>query len=148
MEEEEINELGARLLDVLAEVPDPRRRRGVRLPLPAILTLAVCAMLGEARSLCAMAQWGRGHPELTQTLVSDREKTPCVATLHYLFPRLKVDAFEGALSQWAEKALGEGDQAIALDGKVLRGIHGEEIPGVRLVTAYAHESGLALAQGG
>ena len=55
MEEEGTNELAARLLDVLAEVPDPRRR-GVRLPLPAILTLAVCTMLGGARSLCAMAQ--------------------------------------------------------------------------------------------
>ncbi len=145
MEEEGINELGARLLDVLAEAPDPRRRRGVRLPLPAILTLAVCAMLGEARSLYAMAQWGRGHPELTQTLGFDREKTPCVATLHYLFPRLDVDVLERAVSRWAKMALREGDQTIALDGKALRGIHGEEIPGVRLVAAYAHESGLVLA---
>ena len=56
MEEEGTDELGARLLEVLAEVPGPRRRRGVRLPLPAILTLAVCDMLGGARSLCAMAQ--------------------------------------------------------------------------------------------
>ena len=56
MEEEGTNELAARLLDVLAEVPDPRRRRGVRLPLPAILTLAVCTILGGARSLYAMAQ--------------------------------------------------------------------------------------------
>ncbi len=147
MEEEGTNELGPWLLDVLAEVPDPRRR-GVRLPLPAILTLAVCAMLGGARSLYAMAQWGREHPELTQTLGFDREKTPCVATPHYLFRRLDVDAFEVALSQGVKKAMREGDQAIALDGRVLRGIHGEEIPGVRLVAAYAHESGLALAQKG
>ena len=140
--------MAARLLDVLAEVPDPRRRRGVRLPLPAILTLAVCDMLGGARSLYAMAQWEREHPELTQTLGFDREKTPCVATPHYLFRRLDVDASEGALSRWAKKALGEGDQAIALDGKALRGIHGEEIPAVRLVAAYAHEGGLALAQKG
>ena len=148
MEEEGTNELAARLLDVLAEVPDPRRRRGVRLPLPAILTPAVCAMLGGARSLYAMAKLGREHPELTQTLGFDREKTPCVATLHPLFRRLDVDAFEGALSRWAKKALGEGDQAIALDGKALRGIHGEEIPGVRLVAAYGHEGGLVLAQKG
>ena len=148
MEEEGTNELAARLLDVLAEVPDPRRRRGVRLPLPAILTLAVCTILGGARSLCAMAQWGRDHPELTQTLGFDREKTPCVATPHYLFRRLDVDAFEGALSRWAKKALREGYQANALDGQALRGIHGEEIPGVRLVAACAHESDLALAQKG
>ena len=101
MEEEGANELGALLLEVLAEVPDPRRRRGVRLPLPAILTLAVCDMLGGAHSLYAMAHWGREHLKLTQTLGFDREKTPCVATLHYLSRSLDVDAFEGALSRWA-----------------------------------------------
>jgi len=31
-------------------------------------------------------------------------------------------------------------------GKTLRGIHGEEIPGVHLVSAYAHQAGAVLAQ--
>jgi predicted nucleotidyltransferase len=122
-------------------------------------------MLGGARSLYAMAQWGREHPELAQILGFDQEKTPCVATLHYLFRKLDVDAFENALSRWANEALREEDQAIAIDGKAMRGIHGEdqaiaidgkamrgihgeELPGVRLVAAYAHESGLVLAQKG
>ena len=39
-------------------------------------------------------------------------------------------------------------RAIALDGKALRGIHGEELPGVRLVAAYEVETGLVLAQQG
>ena len=95
-----------------------------------------------------MAQWGREHPELAQILGFDREKTPCVATLHYLFRKLDVDAFENALSRWANEALREEYQAIAIDGKAMRGIHGEELPGVRLVAAYAHESGLVLAQKG
>ena len=37
---------------------------------------------------------------------------------------------------------------IAIDGKALRGIHGRELPGVRLVAAYAGESGLVLGQKG
>lgn len=39
-------------------------------------------------------------------------------------------------------------QGIAIDGKALRGIHGEEMPGVRLVAAYAQEAGLVLGQKG
>ena len=148
MLEEGKGDWGVRLVEFLSQVPDPRRRRGIRHPLPAILTPAVCAMLGGARSLYAMAQWGREHPELAQILGFDREKTPCVATLHYLFRKLDVDAFENALSRWANEALREEDQAIAIDGKAMRGIHGEELPGVRLVAAYAHESGLVLAQKG
>ena len=37
---------------------------------------------------------------------------------------------------------------ISIDGKGLRGIHGEEIPGVRLVAAFGPEAGLVLGQSG
>ena len=54
-----------------------------------------------------------------------------LATLHQLFRRLDVDAFEAALSEWAQGELGGSDEAIAIDGKGLRGIHDELLPGVR-----------------
>ena len=47
------------LLDVLAEIPDPRSRHGRRHPLTAILGLAVLAMLSGAKSYQAIAQFGR-----------------------------------------------------------------------------------------
>src|SRR6267378_1161810 len=43
------------LLDVLAQVPDPRSRHGRRHPLTAILGLAVLAMLSGAKSYQAIA---------------------------------------------------------------------------------------------
>ena len=148
MREESVGEWGPRLLEALSGLEDPRKPRGVRHPLPAILALAVCAMLGGARSLYAIAQWGREHPEFAQSLGFSRARTPCVATLHHLFRRLDVAAFEAALGRWAQESLGEGEATIAIDGKALRGIHGEELPGVRLVAAYARESGLVIAQKG
>jgi hypothetical protein len=36
--------------------------------------------------------------------------------------------------------------ALAVDGKTLRGIHGERVPGVHLVGAHAHRAGAILAQ--
>lgn len=38
------------------------------------------------------------------------------------------------------------DDALAIDGKGLRGIHGEEIPGGRLVAAFAHQARVVLAE--
>ncbi|MDP9071138.1 MAG: hypothetical protein M3N68_07610 [Actinomycetota bacterium] len=35
------------------------------------------------------------------------------------------------MSQWARANLGDDEAAIAIDGKGLRGSHGEEVPGVR-----------------
>lgn len=144
-------ELGSSLLRALAAVPDPRSRHGRRHPLPAVLALATVAMLCGARSLYAIAQWGREQPEaVVQTLGFTRQATPGVATLHRVFKRLDVDVFETVLMQWAQAVLGDRGQgqAIALDGKALRGIHGETLPGVRLVAAYDVGTGLVLAQKG
>jgi hypothetical protein len=140
--------IGRNLLEAFARVPDPRRRRGRRHPLPAILALSPAAMLSGARSLYAIAQWGRlQRPEVLHALGFSRDRAPCVATLHLTFKALDAAAFEAALAGWARATLGD-ERRIAVDGKALRGIHGAELPGVRLVAAYCDEAGLVLAQAG
>jgi hypothetical protein len=47
------------LLEELAQIPDPRSRRGRRHPLQAILGLTVLAMLTGCKSYTAIAQFGR-----------------------------------------------------------------------------------------
>jgi hypothetical protein len=114
-----------------------------------MLALSTVAMLSGAKSLYAIAQWGRlQQPEVVRALGFTREQTPCVATLHLLFKDLDIAYFEQALQNWAQRNLGDRGKVIAIDGKGLRGIHGEEIPGVRLVAAYADEVGLVLTQKG
>ncbi len=144
-----INEIGQSLLKALEKVPDPRSARGKRHPLPAILALSVSGMLNGAKSLYAIAQWGRLQSvETVESLGFSRDKTPSVSTLHEVFTRLDVEAFEAVLAECIQSDLGIVKQGISIDGKGLKGIHGEELPGVRLVSAYAHESGLTLAQKG
>jgi hypothetical protein len=137
-----------RLLEYLALVPDHRDRHGRRHPLAAILALTVAAMAAGVRSLLAVHEWGRAlNPEQVLSLGFTRDKTPSVSTLHEVFKRLDVEAFERVLSQWAQDQC-QGELVIAIDGKGLRGIHGEELPGVRLVAAYSERAGLVLAQEG
>jgi hypothetical protein len=145
----EKEEFGQRLIAAMAEVPDPRSRHGRRHPLPAILTLSVAAMLAGARTELGIAEWGRVQDAATvRALGFTRTATPCLATLHLLFKRLDVVAFEAAIGEWAQETLGGDGEAIAIDGKGLRGIHGEELPGVRLVAAYSDRAGLVLALSG
>ena len=142
-------ELGPSLRAAFARVPDVRSRHGRRYPLPALLTLATAAMLCGARSLYAIAQWGRLQPEAVRRALGFKgPQMPGVTTLHYVFKRLDVDAFEAELQTWAAHALDSCVQQLVLDGKALRGIHGEQLPGVRLVALYAPEAGLVLAQAG
>jgi len=145
---DDAEELGPGLLAVFAALPDTRGRHGRRHSLAAILTLATAAMLSGARSLYAIGQWGRLQPPVVlRDLGFTRSATPSVSTLHVVFRGLDVVAFERALSQWAQ-ARAPNRPRLAIDGKGLRGIHGEELPGVRLVAAYCDEAGLVLAQKG
>ena len=80
--EERIENLGSRLVKAFEQVPDPRSPLGRRHSLPAILTLAVCAMLANCHSLYAIHQWGREHGDLAPRLGFKGSKTPAVSTLH------------------------------------------------------------------
>jgi hypothetical protein len=135
------------LLEAMRRVADPRKRRGRRYEIAKILALAVCAMACGARSLYAIAQWGREHCSLVcEALQIERQETPCVATFHRVFRKLDAQAFEAVLGRWLRaRGLREGE-GLAVDGKTLRGIHGEAIAGVHLVAAFAHATGVVVDQ--
>src|SRR5260221_936292 len=131
----------------LETLPDVRRGQGKVHPLDGMLALAVCALLCGCRSLYAISQWGREcEPEVRVALGLRAERGPSVATRHRAFRHLDHVAFERVLGQWFAAQGLEPDEALAVDGKTLRGIHGEEIPGVHLVAAFAHRARVVLAQ--
>ncbi len=65
-----------------------------------------------------------------------------MATRHATCKALDVAAFERALAGWAAQVAAgrvRGSTVLAplaLDGKGRRGMHGEELPGVRVVALY------------
>jgi DDE_Tnp_1-associated/Transposase DDE domain len=143
------------LAAALATVPDPRCPYGWRpahapIPLVALLQVTVAATLCGARSLYAIAQWAEDRrqdaPALLEALGVPPGRRPCVATLHRVFKALDVQAFEAALGQWLSTTGVARTDPLAIDGKTLRGIHGEAIPGVHLVAAYTHRAGAILGQ--
>jgi predicted transposase YbfD/YdcC len=141
------------LIEVFAEIPDFRRCRGKRHPLPAILSLACCAMLCGYRSYSAIAEWGRNYGAGMAHALGFTHNTPCAATLHTVFRHVDRDEVEAKLGAWAEgivsstPAAPAADQAaVALDGKTLRGSRKQGAPGVHLLSALSHHLGLTLAQ--
>jgi hypothetical protein len=147
VKEDQIMSSPVSLWEAFAEVPDPRKASGRRHPLPAILTLTSVAMLSGARSLYAIAQFGRDRgKEFALALGFTREVPPCCSTLHYLFAELDRKEFERAIRRWTNGRCDAGWEALSLDGKVLRGVQGHQIPGVHLLAAYAHEARVVLEQ--
>ena len=136
------------LLDAFKQVPDPRKRRGVRYPVEALLTLAATAIICGMRSVNAIGDFGRNHFELAKELGFRRKRLPCQGTFHYLFKDLDIDKCEAALRVWA-LTFCEADgtpKSIAIDGKSLRGSAREAIDCVHLLSAYCDQAGVVLAQ--
>jgi predicted transposase YbfD/YdcC len=141
------------LIEVFAEIPDFRRCRGKRHPLPAMLSLACCAMLCGYRSYSAIAEWGHNYGTRIAQALGFTHNTPCAATLHTVFRHVERDTLEAKLGAWAEQVVvslptapSAGEAAIALDGKTLRGSRKQGAPGVHLLSALSHRLGLTLAQ--
>lgn len=140
------------LIEVLAEIPDFRNNHGKRHPLVAILALACSAMLCGYRSYPAIAEWGRHYGADLVRALGFTHRPPCAATLHTVFRGMDRGRFEAQLEAWAEGLLGEppalegGEEAIAIDGKALRGSQKQGAAGAHLLAALAHRVGVTLAQ--
>jgi hypothetical protein len=114
------------VIAAFATVPDPRRAASVVSPLPAILALAVAAILANHLSVLAIAQCGaRQNAAVLATLGFSAGRTPCQSRLQRLFRQLDGDALSARLSAWfapiAAPPAGAAPLGVAIDGKAQRG---------------------------
>lgn len=141
------------LAAAFARVPDPRRLGSITYALPALLTVAVAAILANQLSVLAIAEWGeRQAAEVLRALGLPEGRTPCQSTLQRLFAKLDGPALSRALSaHFAPVAVplpvAAGGQGVAIDGKAQRGRLPFQAGGcpVHALTAFCHEQGLVLA---
>src|SRR5262249_46130325 len=137
------------LLPVLAAVPDPRARRGVRHQLAVILGLAVCAVLAGARSFTAIAEWAADADQATRDALEITSGVPWESTSGRPLQQLAADALGGGAGRGAQQrtAPARGPRrAVAVDGKTLRGSGTADGPGRHLPAALDHAHGVVLGQ--
>jgi hypothetical protein len=145
------------LIEVLAEVPEVRQRRGIRHPQVALLAAACAAMLCGRTTYAHFASWGRSYAKADRALLDALGFThptlPCEVTFYHLFRRLDAVDFERRLGAWAESILAATAPAapaagdgIALDGKTLRGSKRRGAPGAHLLAAVSHRLQQTLGQ--
>jgi DDE_Tnp_1-associated/Transposase DDE domain len=137
----------------LSAVPDPRRRQGRRYRLAFLLSPAVVAVLGGAKSLTAIVQWARDADEATLTaLGAPARRRPAATTIGRAFERVDPDALDDACFGWinalptdaqpdATKTVGLG-----VDGKTVRGAKDADGKAPHLVAAVRHDTGTVAGQ--
>ena len=137
------------LLSILAAIPDPRGRQGLRHPLAAMLAATVCGILTGARGCTAIAQWVRNQEPAVWHLLGFRRKPPTTNCYRDLLLEIPAEVLENAIRSWAGDLLAapSGElQGLALDGKTLCGTlqpHGQSI---HLLAVLDHATGGVLAQ--
>jgi hypothetical protein len=136
------------LMELLEGLHDPRSPKGKRHPLPALLGLAVVALLAGMTGYEAIVQYGKERGwEFLQHLGFTTKWGLCKATYSRVFRRIDVADFEARVGQWIRGQLGPGDAPhLALDGKTARGSRDGGTPAVHLVSAYAPDVKAVVAQ--
>jgi predicted transposase YbfD/YdcC len=142
------------LVSALAQVPDPRARRGQRHPWTALLLLLVVALLSGANSQQACARWGQGAGwTWLRRLGFTRRGGPSGATVHRVLHQVSVADLERGLGQWfahVRAAWAHGPyrwlDGIAIDGKLLRGARRLGAHDVHLLSACCQQHALVLGQ--
>ena len=145
------------LLDELATLTDPRQRRGRRHPLGTVLAVAVAAVLAGARSLAAIGEWAADAPGPVLAALGVRRdplrrvwRPPGEATVRRVLARVDPDALDLIIGRWlADQQPPQPRpwrQAVAVDGKTLRGSGHHPSPQVHLLAVMEHTRRAVLAQ--
>jgi hypothetical protein len=142
--------LAGNLFDLLAQIPDPRGRRGRRHPLPAMLTTIVCAILTGARGYRAIAHWVRSQPPTVWQWLGFHRKPPCSNSFRNLLLALKPEVLEAILRQWmtavVQLPVSDAIQSIAMDGKTLCNTLAAHERNVHLLSLLDQATGGVLSQ--
>ena len=143
-------ELTIDLATALAAVPDPRARRGIRHRLAAVLTAAVCAVVAGCRSYTAIAEWVADLPAGTAVLLGiDPDRRPSEAMIRRLLQAVDADLLAAAIGTWLATRVStpapRSRQAIAVDGKTLRGSRTRDSTARHVLAAADQHTGIVLA---
>lgn len=139
------------LLSHLAQVPDPRGRKGRRHDLSALLTAVVCGILCGARGYSQLAEWLHEQTVDVWHWMGFRRRPPKLDCFRDLLMKLDPAALEEVLQGWITQAIGlslsDHDLgAISIDGKTLCATLRRFSKAVHLLAAVDHQTGCALSQ--
>ena len=133
------------------DVEDYRINRTRRHKLQDILMIALVAILGGAEAWTEVELFGRTHEAWFRRFLDLPGGIPSHDTFGRVFARLDPEQLGKCFARWVThlaSSLGIETRTIAIDGKTLRAsadkANGE--PALHLLSAWAHEAGLVLAQ--
>ena len=90
-------------------MPDPRKPRGLRHSLPAILAIAACAVIAGARSFVAIAEWAAAVTPAGLAKLGVTGEVPCESTFRRTINKMDANGLDLILGGWGGAARRESE---------------------------------------
>lgn len=139
------------LFEVLQGVTDVRKRKGRRHRIESVLAVSICAVLTGAKSFEAIAQWAADQSDeirarLRCRLHGGRRVPPSEPTVRRVLRKIDAREIDEKLSGWLARWAPLAGEALAMDGKTLRGSADDQERAVHLLAAVVHGQGTVVMQ--
>ena len=139
-------EAAADFLFHFKEIPDWRQPGKVVYPLPEILLLVLLATLSGSEGFTDIALFGKERLALLQRFLPFANGTPSHDQLGAVFAGLDSDALQNRFVAWMASRARTPAQLVALDGKTARRSRSASKRALHVVSAFATQERLVLAQ--
>lgn len=127
------------LINSLKQIPDPRQAQGKRYPLWLILIIAIVAVICGAKSYSEISEWGKNHIKTIKESLEIKIRTvPCASTFYNILATIDVKIFENIIYEYIGEKSDKKD-AIAFDGKTMRGTRKKGGEFCHLLSAFSHK---------
>lgn len=141
------------LQESLSGISETRQAQGRRYELVPVLLLCCVGLMMGYKSVNALAEWGQNYGgKWLQKLGLKNKRSPSQPTLHRILKEVSIEELENRLGHWASLVLAESEtpaeelEAVAMDGKKLRGSYRQEASGSYLLSVMSQRLGVVLRQ--
>ena len=135
------------LFGCLEQVPDPKRARGVRHPLQAILRLTLLGLVCGQTTMAHIAPFARMHwPVPKEPLGFLRDLPPHATTISRTLAGFPYEQLQAALTGWVARVVANQELNASVDGKWAKQSEDSHGNPLVMVNVLAHDLKLCLAQ--
>ena len=140
------------IMDAFSDLPDRRRRAGLRHQQTLCLALFTLAIAAGNQGFLAIGDWLQSyHKELVELFKPEKNRLPSYSTIRRVLLQTDEENYAQCLSRFF-KISPKAGETMALDGKILKhsfmteadNPHSQPHPAIMMVTAYLTERDLIL----
>ncbi len=133
-------------LDYFDDLEDPRIDRKKLYPMSEILFTTLCAVISGAEGWQDVENFGKAKINFLKKYLPFKNEIPSDDTFRRFFRAIDPEKFQKNFSNWVNSMNFAKGKIINIDGKTSRGSHDKDQKALHMISAFASEARMVLAQ--